>query len=290
MELMKKTSKQNELSKALNYIRAYVPTSDIAEVVGVKRDTVNTIARGQSQSTEETRRKIFELEAKTKAQVAKRQADFLAIANDKTKSANTRSLARLRAQDLGKVHFTPEQASKRQTIIKEQTLPNISASEFLSHYSEGKTDKQLSDELDRFTERGQELRVSRVGGNVIFSRKPLYKSSLVHVRGIVYVNNFDDYINKKGQFKEGINQIVRDLVGRLFQANQTLTNAINQGEDYFHTCFKGVNNLEVNEKILNHGIEQPKKKEGDKRRSRAEKYESMADKLIERIFLGVYLY
>ena len=264
------------IAQALNYIRAYVPTTNITDYLEISPTAQRAIASGKSSSTAQTRRRIAEMYERTKEQVRERQAEFIARSNDKSISKNSRSLARDRARDLAKLDFSFEQANKRQTILREQALPTITASRFLRQYSSGKSEKQLRDELARFTENGRELLVTNVKGNVLFSRKPLFRSSLVHPRGIVYLNNFS----------AGIDQIVRDLT-YMFDNNLSLKNAITEGESYFSRCFKGVNNSVVDVNFLNGGIPQPK---NAKTKSRGEKYEDLSKWLAQRLFLGVYLY
>jgi len=294
----KHTHIDRAISQDLNYIRAYSPDKTVAELLNISTATLRNIARGKSNSTETTRDKILELKAKTISGVVDRQRDFLSNANDKTRSKNSRSLAKDRAIELSKTKFSYTEATKRQTILKEQKqtivsseyLPYIKASVFLSQYQEGKNETQIKDELKRFSERGKELLVTSIEsdelfrGNekmryVFFSRDPLKETSRVHVRGTVYINNFS----------AGINQIVRDLFW-LFDDNQTLAEAMSEGQHYFDQCFRGVRALDVNHEILNGGIEQPVKKKGDKTRSRGEKYEDLSKWLAERLFLGVYLY
>lgn len=276
---MAKKPKQTDISRALNYIRAYVPTSNISNYLDVTQDTVRNIAAGKSYSKDVTRARIFELEQDVRSQVAARQAEYIAKSKDKSLSPMQRSLAKSRALDLGKTTFTKTESVKRQKVIAEQVLPHISASQFLSHYSSGKNETQLRDELARFTDRGVEMVVTNINGNVFFSRKPLLRSTLVHPRGVVYDNNFS----------AGIDQIVRDLSGS-FNSNLSLTDAMQEGEHYFQQCFKGRDALEVNKQFLNNFQEPTIDKKTGKEKSRGEKYKDLSKWLAERLFLGVYLY
>lgn len=265
--------KQTDISKSLNYIRAYMRNDDIANFIGVSKATVTSIANNKSNSKPATRELILELEARTRSQVATRQAEYKAQANNKSLSPMQRSLARARANDLAKGVFTNEESNKRQAIIKEQEpLPNMPIRGFLSFYANGKTQQQLEKELGRFTDRGIEVLVTRVGNKFLFSRKPLYSTTRVHVRGVVYINDFS----------AGINQIVKDTSG-MFDPNQTVKSAIEQGDIYFHQCFKGVNALEINKDFMNNGLLTAE-------RSRGEKYADISKWLTERYYLGVFLY
>ena len=282
---MAKQPKLTEVSKQLNYIRAYQQNANIENYLGVTADTIRKIAQNKSASTKDTRERIDKLYVDTQKQVKARQEMLYATANDKRKNQNSRSLARDLARELDKKQFTYAEAQKRQVIVKEQAardkarrkpLPFIMASEFLSHYSEGKTEIQIEKERKRFSPGGVESYVTNIDGNVLFSSRPLYLDSLVHPRFVVYVNAFE----------RGIKQIVRDN-NQIYDNNQSLNSAIEEGLFYFNTMFRGADHLNVNEKAMDRGHERPKH---GRSMTKGEKYQDMMNSLAQRIFLGVFLY
>ncbi len=269
----------------MNYIRAYVKDQDIAEILDISRGTLRKIAQGKSGGSTKTREQIAKLEHNVSNKVSAMYVEQVKRSEDKTLSANSRSLAKQRAKELLKENFTYEQATKRQTIVKEQPkkyqkvieeeyLPFIYASQFLNEYAQGLNDRQYAQLLSRFSHNGHSLKVTNINGNVIFSKNKLRANSRVQIRGTVYVNNF----------AHGINQVVRDL-NYIFPSGQTLAHAVETGFDYFAECFAGHDHLDVNIPFMDMGAP----KHPDKQ-SRGEKYEALSKWLVERMYLGVIVY
>lgn len=257
----KKAAIDKGLAKTVKTLQKTLSTKSIADYLGVTSGTVGNIAGGKSGSTDVTRERLTRLADIETAHVAETKAANVARSRDKSLSPMARALARGQATDAGRAKVHKKDAPKR-----EEFLPHISTAQFLEYYSKDKTDKQRQDESARFAAKGV---CTSIGDKVVFSSKPLYPSTKIHVRGTVYANSFNT----------GFNQIVRDLHGTMFPGGQTLDQGVAQGEGYFNACFQGDHHLEVASKF--------KKTRDDAIVSR---YQALEKWLAERIYLGVYLY